>query len=143
MARKNGRPTYLVEKFVPTECPKCRRRFRVPNRDFIMLFGDIIRGKRVWRIVNWRYDIIVCSGCRNFTARVKIETRRVFNLTEAQSLVRDVGFTAIWRGRAFGRDAEVTDNTVHPLGLGLMLPFPTLAQLQGITKRKSQERRKT
>lgn len=127
MAREKGRPIYIVEKFVPTCCPKCRRRFGAPNRDFVLFLGDIVRGERVPRTVDWRYDIIVCSGCRNLTARVKIETRRVFDLAEARSLVQDVGFTAIWRGLAFGADAEVVEHAVHPLGLGLTLPFPTLS----------------
>ncbi len=127
MARETGRPVYVVEKFVPRECPKCRRRFQVPNRDFVLFLGDIVEGKRVPRIVDALHDLIVCRGCRNVTARVKIETQRVWSRAEAQSLRDDLGFTAIWCGLAFGVGAEVAEDTVYPLGLGLTLPGPTLS----------------
>lgn len=119
---ENGRLSFLVTKFLPEECPKCRQIFRDPSKNYSLLLGDIVDGKKVFRLPD-HYDIIICTACKNQTARVKIEQRHVFNIAEANQLIEQ-GFTCIEEGRSFGTQSEQKFRFVFPYGIGLEQAYP-------------------
>jgi len=97
---------YCVEKFLPTECPKCRQPFRQDGPDYTRLLGDIIDGRKVVRETNG-YDIIICNRCENSTARVLLESWQVGDRERAAKLLQK-GFVNLQQVTAFGtatRDA--------------------------------------
>ena len=101
---KQGKKMFRVEKFIPTECPKCKSPFREEARDYIRLFGDIVEGQKVVRETTG-HDIIICKKCENITARVMIEACQVFDRNKAVALLRE-GFVNLQLVQAFGNHAE-------------------------------------
>lgn len=91
---------YLVEKFIPPACPRCQKAFLAHGTDYTLLLGDIIEGKKRIR-VSPGYDIIVCTGCQNLTARVLLESRQVAHRRTAEVLLKD-GFVNPQRIKAYG-----------------------------------------
>jgi len=81
---------YTVEKFLPSECPKCRHKFERQNDDWILLLGDILNSTKVVRKTKG-YDIIICQHCQNITARFPLELYRLSDRKKAESLLK-VGF---------------------------------------------------
>ena len=114
----NKRTIYRVKKFIPFECPKCQNSFAKANDDFILLLGDIVNGSKMPRAYNL-HDVIICKECDNFTARVLIEERNVFEEKEAKRLVNEDGFTTIDIGTAGGEFTEKELRIVHALGHGI------------------------
>ncbi len=108
---------FHAEKFVPGACPKCERAFRSNPEDFVLLLGRIVDGEKV-RIFHRHFDIVVCSGCGNHTARVMIEQRRLATRAEAERLVREEGFTLVSPCLWTGPTAK-EERIVHPLGRGI------------------------
>lgn len=82
---------YHVERFMPTECPKCRHPFKNANTDWHRLLGDVIEGKKAFRELNGYY-IIVCAKCSNYTAQFPIESYQLFDKAQAQKLCDEAGF---------------------------------------------------
>lgn len=94
------RRMWVIEKFLPTECPNCRKKFENNQRDWSLLLGDIVDGKK--RVRETRgYDIIICSHCGNYTARVQLESYILFNKAEAEQLLGK-GFVNLHEVEALG-----------------------------------------
>lgn len=94
------RKMWVVEKFLPTECPKCRKKFENNQRDWLLPLGDIVDGKKKVRATQG-YDIIICSHCGNYTARVQLECCRLFDKAKAEHLLGE-GFVNLHEVEAFG-----------------------------------------
>jgi hypothetical protein len=92
---------YHVEKFMPTECPKCRHPFKNGNVDWHRLLGDVIDGKKVFRELNGYY-IIVCAQCSNYTAQFPIESYQLSDKAQAQKLCDEAGFVNLTEVLASG-----------------------------------------
>lgn len=99
------RKIWCVEKFLPTECPKCRKKFENNQRDWSLLLGDIVNGKKQVRETQG-YDIIICSHCGNYTARVQLESYMLSDQAEAELLLEE-GFVNLCEVEAFGDVEEV------------------------------------
>jgi hypothetical protein len=100
---------YHVEKFLPTECPKCRHPFKNANTDWHRLLGDVIDGKKVFRPLNGYY-IIVCAICSNYTAQFPIESYQLSDKAHAQKLCDEASFVNLTEVLATGahcRDMHV------------------------------------
>lgn len=95
---------YHVEKFLPPECPKCRHTFTSEGVDYTLLFGDIVNGEKKIRATTG-YNIIICSHCRNFTARFPLESWQVSSKQRAEELVQQ-GFTNLLQVTAFGSHTQ-------------------------------------
>ena len=104
MIHKKKKNMYRVEKFLPPECPKCRHAFAGEGIDYIRLLGDIVDGAKQVRGTTG-YDIIVCSHCENFTARLPLEAWRVRSRKRAQELLQ-TGFINLQKVIAFGNHTE-------------------------------------
>src|SRR3989338_646936 len=94
------RKMWVVEKFLPTECPKCRKKFENDQRDWVLLFGYIVDGKKQVRETPG-YDIIICSHCDNYTAWVQLESYRLSDRTRAEQLLGE-GFANFHEVEVFG-----------------------------------------
>lgn len=101
MAELATRIMYHVEKFLPSECPKCRARFRQEGTDYARLLGDIIDGKKSFRKTNG-YRIIVCTHCENMTACWPLESYQLGDKEKAEALVKDQGFVNLVQVVAVG-----------------------------------------
>jgi hypothetical protein len=98
------RTMYRVEKFLPPECPKCRARFKQEGKDYSLLLGDIVGGrKRVRPLVG--YTIIVCSHCENMTARLNLEDWQLGSREKAETLLEQ-GFVNLQEVKAVGSMAR-------------------------------------
>jgi hypothetical protein len=95
---------YHLEKFFPPECPKCRHKFEKQEKDWAILLGDKVDGKKTVR-ETIGYDIIICSHCGNHTARVPLETAKVFRLKTVRQLQKK-GFVNLQKVQAFGNMAK-------------------------------------
>lgn len=104
------KPVYHVEKFLPTECPKCRHVFSKEGADYSRLLGDIVGGEKKIRATAG-YDIIICSHCRNYTARVMLESWQVGDRHQAEKLVQE-GFVNLQPGMGYGTHTQ-DHHTVH------------------------------
>lgn len=82
---------YRVEKFLPTECPKCRHPFMREGDDYVRLLGDIVEGEKRVRETQG-YIINICAKCQNYTAFIELESYQLGNKKEAERLVREEGF---------------------------------------------------
>jgi hypothetical protein len=87
----DSRTMFHVEKFLPTECPKCRHPFKKEDADWHRLLGDVLDGKKVFRQLDG-YHIIVCAKCNNFTAQFPIESYQLSDKAQAQKLCDEAGF---------------------------------------------------
>ncbi len=98
------RTMYRVEKFLPSECPKCRARFIQEGHDYSRLLGDIVDGrKRIRPLVG--YTIIVCSHCENMTARLNLEDWQLGDRNKAEALLEQ-GFVNLQEVKAVGSMAR-------------------------------------
>lgn len=97
---------YRVEKFLPTECPKCRHRFLEEGKDYAKFLGDIVDGQKRIR-ESTGYDIIVCEKCHNFTARLMVEAYQLSDHEKAESYLRE-GFVNLQIVEAFGSHVQDT-----------------------------------
>lgn len=88
---------YHVEKFLPTECPKCRHALNSEGVDYKCLLGRIRE--------TTGYDIIICSHCSNFTARVPLESWQVGDKQRAKELVQQ-GFVNLQEVVGYGTHAQ-------------------------------------
>lgn len=95
---------YLVEKFLPQECPKCRHKFDKIGLDWTPLMGDVVNNERVFRETGG-YSIIVCSQCQNFTACIALESYALSDPKTAKKLLKR-GFVNLRKVRALGAMAE-------------------------------------
>ena len=86
--KEKGKTMYQVEKFIPPECPRCRRKFEKENKDYSLLLGDIIHGEKIIRKTK-KYEIIICEYCRNYTARILLESYRISDLQTAKKLLKE------------------------------------------------------
>jgi hypothetical protein len=101
-AHPHGTKTmYQVEKFLPTECPKCRHPFKNGKTDWYRLLGDVIDGKKVFRELDG-YHIIVCAQCNNYTAQFPIESYQLSDKAQAQKLCDEAGFVNLTEVLASG-----------------------------------------
>jgi hypothetical protein len=122
-AEADGYPTkkmYHVEKFLPPACPKCKHAFAnevrykekydaegrvIPGEkeagDYTLLLGDIVDGQKVVRETTG-YNIIICAHCRNYTARIPLETYCVGDKAFAEKLVAEEGFVNLMTVTSFG-----------------------------------------
>jgi len=82
---------FHIEKFLPVECPKCRAKFEQQNKDWSLLLGDIVDGKKVVRQSDG-HDIIICAHCENYTARIMLETYQLADRDKAVELMEKEGF---------------------------------------------------
>lgn len=96
---------YHVEKFLPTECPKCRHPFKNGNSDWHRLLGDVIDGKKVFRKLDG-YQIIVCAKCNNYTAQFPIESYQLSDKAKAQKLCDQAGFVNLTEVLATGTHCQ-------------------------------------
>lgn len=94
------RTMWCVEKFLPTECPKCRKKFENNQSDWSLLLGDIVDGRKQIRETQG-YDIITCSHCGNYTARVQLESYMLFDKAAAERLLGE-GFVNLREVKTFG-----------------------------------------
>src|SRR3989344_7128994 len=94
------RKMWMVEKFFPTECPRCRKEFKNEREDWSLLLGDIVDGKKKVR-ETYGYDIVICSRCDNYTARVKLESYMVSDRAKAERLLGE-GFVNLREVRSLG-----------------------------------------
>ena len=102
---------YHVEKFLPPACPKCKNPFEKEvycneegvrqDGDYTRLLGDIVDGKKTIRETSG-YDIIICAHCRNYTARMPLETYCVGDKAFAEKLVKEQGFQNLTQVTSFG-----------------------------------------
>ena len=95
---------WYLEKFLPIECPKCRQAFKAEGVDYSLLFGDIVDGQKTVRETKG-YNIIICSKCRNFTARFPLESWQVGDAQRAQELVRE-GFVNLGEVVGYGNHTQ-------------------------------------
>ena len=95
---------YVVEKFLPQECPKCRHKFDKIGVDWTPLMGDIVNGQKVIRETNG-YSIITCSQCQNFTASISLESYTLSDPEAARKLLEQ-GFVNFHEVKAFGDMVE-------------------------------------
>lgn len=115
---------FHVEKFLPPACPKCKHAFSNEVRykeakdeegriiagekvegDYTLLLGDIVDGKKVIRETTG-YNIIICAHCRNYTARIPLETYCVEDKAFAAKLVAEQGFMNLMEVTSFGSHAK-------------------------------------
>lgn len=97
---------YRVEKFFPTECPKCQCGFR-GDKTYGILLGDIKDGKKVPRQPPGRAcDIIICDNCKNQTLRIMLEVRQVSDVHEADRLFNEEGFCNMQKVDAYGNQTQ-------------------------------------
>ena len=99
-----GKVMFRVEKFIPTECPKCQQLFLKEGQDYARLLGDIKAGRKMIRETTG-YDIITCKKCKNFTARVMIEACQVSDRENSEVLLTK-GFVNLQEVEAFGNLTE-------------------------------------
>lgn len=97
---------YRVEKFAPSECPKCRQKFKKEGKDWTTLLGYIINGKKVMRQDG--YPVIICSKCNNHTIIVRLESYQFSDSKAARRLLKQ-DFVNFQKVEAFGR---VEDNHI-------------------------------
>lgn len=90
--QNNERIMYSVERFLPVECPKCQRLFKHERNDWSVLMRET-KGKG--------YDIIVCKGCSNHTARIRKELCMFENRQDAEDLLEE-GFVNLIKMHAIG-----------------------------------------
>ena len=93
------RKMWHVEKFLPTECPKCRKEFK-NQIDWSLLLGDIVDGKKKIRETKG-YDIINCAYCGNHTARVELESYTLSDRAKAERFLGE-GFVNLCEVKVFG-----------------------------------------
>jgi hypothetical protein len=94
---------YLVEKFLPPECPKCRAGFKEEGKDYGRLLGDLVDGKKRFRETPG-YSIIVCAHCENMTMRIDQESWQVSDQAQAEALLSQ-GFVNLREVIAIGNMA--------------------------------------
>jgi len=119
---------YKVEKFFPSQCPKCNHEFKSHNNfsiwggEFGHSFIDskIKMAKRFpelfkisenepgFFVIENKYDIdfLICSNCKNVTLRIGYATKQVFTQKEAKRLIEEEGFTCWTKGIAKGNMAR-------------------------------------
>ena len=100
-----GKKMFHVQKFVPTECPKCRFKLDKNPGDWSFLFGDVVAGEKVIRQTSG-YDIIRCEHCKNLTARVMLEEQTFFDRSAAEKMCEELGFVNFREVYAFGSHAK-------------------------------------
>jgi ribosomal protein S27E len=96
---------FHIEKFLPTECPKCRHRFQSEAEDWVRLFGDIVDGKKKIRETNG-YLIIHCRHCDNMTAMFPLETYQLSDRKLAEEKMAKEGFVNLQVVTAVGNMAQ-------------------------------------
>jgi hypothetical protein len=115
---------FCVEKFLPPECPKCRHPFNKEvsyaivetpegylktgekiDGDYTRLLGDIVDGQKVVRETRG-YNIIICTHCKNHTARYPLESFQFFTREQAEKLVAEKGFVNLVTVEAVGNMAR-------------------------------------
>ena len=96
---------YHVEKFIPTECPKCRHPFLHEGDDYVRLLGDIVEGEKRVRQTQG-YIINICAKCQNYTAFVVLETYQVGSKKQAERLVEKEGFRNLLKVKATGNHCQ-------------------------------------
>jgi hypothetical protein len=94
---------YHVEKFLPTECPKCRAPFQCESKDYGRFLGDIVDGKKQFRQTEG-HTIIVCGHCENFTVRIDLESYQLGDRKKAEALLQQ-GFVNLQEVTAMGNMA--------------------------------------
>ncbi|GEM_PF-3235041 len=94
---------YCVEKFLPTECPKCRACFQYEGKNYARFLGDIVDGKKQFRQTEG-YTIIVCLHCENLTMRIDLESYQLSDRKHAEALLQQ-GFVNLHEVTAVGNMA--------------------------------------
>ena len=104
MSPRTRRKMWMVEKYFPPECPRCRKKFENEQKDWSLLPGDIVDGKK--RVRETRgYDIIICSHCDNYTARVKLESYIFSDRAKAERFLGE-GFVNLQEVRPLGNNKD-------------------------------------
>jgi hypothetical protein len=101
VSKQKARTMYQVEKFIPSECPKCRKVFGTEAIDYVLRLGDIVDGKKQIRTTKG-YDIIICKHCRNETARVYLESAIFRKKEKAEQFIKEKGFTNLQKVKPMG-----------------------------------------
>jgi hypothetical protein len=96
---------YRVEKFLPTNCPRCNKQFQNESRDWGRLLGDIVNGEKVIRETSG-YVIIICNECRNYTAQVPLEAYQLGSKEKAKQLCEEEGFVNFQTVTAYGNHCQ-------------------------------------
>ena len=111
MPERDERTVYMVEKFVPTQCPnpKCFNEFRESGADgYFYLTYWMHEPKEVTEKIRESIggqgmpaDLIVCAKCRNITLRLKLEDAILATREEAEVLLNE-GFANLREMRQSG-----------------------------------------
>jgi len=104
---------YRVEKFLPTNCPRCSKQFQNEATDWSRLLGDIIKGEKVVRETQG-YVIIICGECRNYTAQVPLESYQLASKEAAEKLCNEQGFVNLMTVTAYGNHCQDMHSKAEP-----------------------------
>ena len=111
MTESTQQAVYMVEKFIPTQCPNpgCYNEFKSNGADgfylatyFLHEPGEVT--EQITASISFgglSTDLIVCAKCRNVTLRVKIEDRVFATREEAEVALQD-GFVNLHEMTAYG-----------------------------------------
>lgn len=102
---------YVVEKFLPPECPKCKHKFEKEGIDYSKYSGDLVEGRKVFYLTSG-YDVIICLCCGNYTIRIPQESFCLLERAAAEDLVRTGGFVNFHEVETFGRAPAVNTHTI-------------------------------
>lgn len=104
-----GTRMYRVEKFEPTHCPFCSRKFSQENIDWAIYFGQVIDGHK---IPDPDWPRIMCRGCDKLVKIQRIQDYQVKSRATAERLIAEEGFCNLQVVRAWGNMAQdhVTDH---------------------------------
>jgi len=106
---------YRVEKFLPTECPKCRHVFQDGAKDWVRLLGDVVDGEKKYRLTEGYY-IIICRHCDNHTAQIVLEEYQLSSKKKAQEFCDKEGFVNLMEVTASGnhtKDMHILVNKIR------------------------------
>lgn len=95
---------YRVEKFIPSECPKCRHKLDRNKDDWGQVLGDIVNGEKIPRKTEG-YIIIICVHCANQTACIPLEAYTLSDPVAALKLLEE-GFVNYREVIAVGKVAD-------------------------------------
>lgn len=111
MTEPNEQTVYMVEKFIPTQCPNpsCFNEFKQNGADgyyFATYWMHEPREvtERISASISHPWvatDLIVCGKCRNVTVRVKIEDCVVATREDAEALLNE-GYVNLQEMQAHG-----------------------------------------
>lgn len=104
MKKPEEKIMYRVEKFIPSECPKCRHKLDRNKDDWGQVLGDIVNGEKIPRKTEG-YIIIICVHCKNQTACIPLEAYTLFDPVAALKLLGE-GFVNYCEVIAIGKATD-------------------------------------